>query len=144
MRTTLSIAIDAPPERVWPLLSNLGGHGEWMSDVRSIEFATAKRSGLGTRVRVRTRVGPLATDDLMEVTAWEEGRRIAIDHLGAVRGQGEFLLEGGEGRSRFVWAEELHFPWYLGGPVGEFLARPLLTRIWRSNLDRLKETVEKG
>lgn len=144
MRTMLSIAIDAPPERVWPLLADLDGHAEWMSDVRSIEFETSKRYGLGTKVRIHTKVGPFTTDDLMEVEAWEEGRRIAMSHLGAVRGHGEFLLEGGDGRSRFVWTEELHFPWYLGGPVGEVIARPLLSRIWRSNLDRLRHRAEGG
>jgi uncharacterized protein YndB with AHSA1/START domain len=142
MRTTVAVQIEAPPEQVWPLLADLGGHGEWMTDVRSIEFETTKRSGLGTRLQVHTRVGPFSTKDVMEVAAWEEGRRIAITHLGAVRGSGEFLLEGGDGRSRFVWAEELHFPWYLGGPVGEFIARPALLRIWRDNLEQLRKLAE--
>jgi uncharacterized protein YndB with AHSA1/START domain len=144
MRITTAVQIDAPPDRVWPLLADLGGHGQWMADVRSIEFETAKLSGLGTRMRIHTQVGPLFTQDRVEVTAWEEGRRIAIAHLGAVQGTGEFLLEGDDQRSRFVWAEELHFPWYLGGPLGELLARPLLSRIWRSNLGRLKQRAEAG
>jgi hypothetical protein len=54
-----------------------------------------------------------------------------------IRGSGVFtLLSIGDQRTGFSWEEELTFPWWLGGPVGEWVARPLLTRLWRGNLRR--------
>jgi hypothetical protein len=40
------------------------------------------------------------------------------------------------------WVEDLRFPWWMGGPVGLAVARPLLARIWRGSLMRLKERLE--
>ena len=39
--------------------------------------------------------------------------------------------------TRFVWRERLRFPWWLGGPLGAFVARPVLRRVWRRNLRNL-------
>jgi hypothetical protein len=50
-------------------------------------------------------------------------------------------LDGGE--TQFSWDEQLTFPWWLGGPLGERLARPILERLWRGNVARLKAVIEK-
>jgi hypothetical protein len=49
-----------------------------------------------------------------------------------------------DGRStQFSWEETLRFPWWLGGPLGEVVGAPVLERIWRANLRRLKAMVER-
>jgi carbon monoxide dehydrogenase subunit G len=89
---------------------------------------------------VETRVGPLRFDDVMEFTAWEPPQRMAIRHQGLVTGVGEFVLTDiGGGTTRFMWAEALTFPWYLGGLVTEFFAAPVMKAIWRRNLARLAQ-----
>jgi hypothetical protein len=35
------------------------------------------------------------------------------------------------------------FPIWLGGPLGERLAHPILERLWRGNVVRLKAVIEK-
>ena len=135
MRVTVDIP--AALEEVWADLADVGSHVEWMADAEEIRFLTDQRSGVGTRMEVLTRVGPLSTTDVMEFTAWEPPHRMAIRHEGLVTGEGEFLLEEIPGGTRFVWTEKLSFPWYAGGPVTAMAAAPILTAIWRRNLKRL-------
>lgn len=138
----VSIVIDAPEARVWEAASDLASHAEWMADAESIEFETEQRRGSGTRMRVATRVGPLRTVDVMEVTDWVEHRHIGVDHRGLVSGSGRFELTPMANGTRFTWTEELSFPWWLGGPVTAWIARPVLAWIWRRNLAGLKRLLE--
>ncbi len=142
---TTEIVIESPPETVWSHLSDLGSHAEWMADAESVRFLTERRSGVGTRMEVATKVGPLRTTDLMDVVAWEDGRRIVVRHRGVVAGTGSFTLEPeGAGRSRVIWHETLDLPWRLGGRIGGLVAAPLLRWVWGRNLRRLKRQIELG
>ena len=113
-----------------------------MEDVESIEFGSEARQGTGTEMRVATRVGPFRTIDVMTVTGWEPPRRISVRHRGLFTGRGEFEISAVGGATRFTWTEEIDFPWRAGGPIGAIVARPILTRIWRRNLQRLKALLE--
>ena len=145
MRTRMCITIDAPPGTVWSEVKRLDTHVEWMRDAESIRFRRRRRAGVGTELECRTRLGPLATTDVLVVTEWRPRRAIAISHEGAVRGRGRFTMRRRRGgRTRLCWIERLRFPWWMGGPLGEVLARPLLRRIWYGNLRRLKARVERG
>ncbi|HSO51068.1 MAG TPA: SRPBCC family protein [Acidimicrobiia bacterium] len=131
----------APPQRLWEELADLASHSEWMADAEDVRFVTDQRSGVGTQMRVPTRIGPLRTNDLMTVVEWEEGRVIAVEHVGAVSGVGRFeVVATGEG-ARLLWSESLRFPWWLGGRIGAWVAGPILARVWRGNLARLGERV---
>ncbi len=139
---TVAVEIDAPLEVVWQHAADLSTHAEWMADAASIEFLGEQRHGVGTRMRVETRVGPLHTVDIMRVTEWIEPRRIGMRHQGLIGGVGTFELASLGERTRFTWREELHFPWYLGGPVVGTAAAPILKTIWRRNLAGLKQRIE--
>ena len=141
-RITQSVVIQAPLDRVWSEAADLPSHAEWMADAESIEFLTEQRSGVGTQMRVETVVGPLRTTDLMVVTDWHHGHAIGVDHQGLVTGRGHFRLAPVAGGTRFTWTEELTFPWFLGGPVTAFFAKPVLGWIWRRNLEGLKRRIE--
>ncbi len=137
----LIVDIPAPPDRVWAELADLGSHHQWMADAEEIRFTDQQRSGLGTRMLVPTRVGPFRTTDLMTVTEWDEGRAMSVEHVGAVSGSGRFVLEPSGAGTRLTWSEQLRFPWWLGGPLGAWVAGPVLKRIWRGNLSRLAARV---
>jgi hypothetical protein len=142
---SVSTDVDAPPERLWAVLEPIEHHVEWMADAARITFRTAQRRGVGTEFECLTRVGPLTTTDVMTVTEWEPGAVMGIEHRGLVTGRGRFTLGPLAGnRTRFRWEEHLRFPARLGGGVAERAARPVLARIWRANLTRLKEIVETG
>ena len=133
----VGVTIPAPIDDVWAEVEQLEHHSEWMADAESIEFLTDQRRGVGTRMRVATKVGPLRTMDVMEFTDWEAPHRMAINHQGIVTGQGAFTLRAAGEQTEFTWREELSFPWYLGGPITGFFAAPVLRWIWRRNLKGL-------
>ena len=136
---TVSTIIDRPVEEVWDDVRHLASHVEWMADAVAIRFTTPTTSGVGTTFECDTRIGPLRTTDVMEVTEWVEGERIGVRHVGLVTGVGVFTLEPqGPARTRFQWDERLSFPLWLGGPVTAWLARPVLAAVWRRNLTRLQ------
>lgn len=128
-----------PHDRVWEAISDLGSHTDWMKDAKWIVFTHDQQRGKGTRMKVKTVVGPFRTIDVMEVIGWEEGRSIEVIHKGLITGQGTLQAESQGARTLVSWSETLRFPWWLGGGITAWLARPFLAAIWRGNLKRLEE-----
>lgn len=128
-------------ERVWKSIADLSSHTDWMKDAEWIVFVGDQQRGKGTRMKVKTVVGPFRTIDVMEVVAWEEGHSIEVVHRGVITGTGT-LRATPQGESTLVsWTETLVFPWWLGGGITAWLARPFLGAIWRGNLRRLEGTL---
>ena len=138
-----SVDLPIPASKVWAELSQLERHADWMADADRINFADDQRRGGGTEMIVRTRVGPLVTNDVIDVRSWIEGESIGVSHRGLVTGVGVFVLVSFDGGTRFVWLEDLTFPWHLGGGVTAFLAAPILRWIWRRNLKRFAGTLAR-
>jgi carbon monoxide dehydrogenase subunit G len=138
-----SVAIAAPVEHCWSHLADLGSHVEWMADAESIHFTSSDTTGVGTTFECVTKVGPLKTVDKMRVVDWVEGSVIAVQHTGLVVGTGRFALSRqDENRCTISWTEDLRFPWFLGGVVTAFAAKPVLRRIWMGNLRRFQGICE--
>jgi hypothetical protein len=136
--------IRASPEATWSAIEKIETHVDWMADAESITFTTAQHSGVGTMFDCVTRIGPIRLVDVMSITRWVPCEAMGVDHRGVVRGSGVFALRAiGAERTLFSWEEALTFPWWLGGSIGEIVSRPLLMRIWRGNLVRLKRVVEQ-
>ncbi|MFA5884093.1 MAG: SRPBCC family protein [Acidimicrobiia bacterium] len=141
VRIDLCTEIPATPEAVWAAIEDLGTHTEWMADAERITFVTDQRAGVGTQFDCLTVIGPLRTTDRMTVTEWEPGAVMGIEHEGAVTGTGRFTLAPAPRGTQLCWSEELTFPWWMGGPVGEIAGKPVLAWVWRRNLSRLREHV---
>ncbi|MEM7325759.1 MAG: SRPBCC family protein [Actinomycetota bacterium] len=141
---TVVVEIDRTPEQVWAYVRDLGSHVEWMADATEIRFLTDQREGTGTSFECDTKVGPIKLTDVMTITNWVDEAAMGVRHEGVVTGVGEFTLTPiGETGTHFSWREDLSFPIWLGGPIGEIAAKPILTAIWRRNLTRLKANVEQ-
>jgi carbon monoxide dehydrogenase subunit G len=144
-RITVSIELDATPAAVWNVVEPIERHVDWMADAAAIRFDSEQTRGVGTRFVCDTKVGPITLQDQMEITAWEPQRRMGVRHSGVVTGSGAFELEpiDLDRRTRFTWTEDLRFPWYLGGRLGELIGGQAVMRlIWRRNLRHLKRLVE--
>lgn len=137
--------LDAPTEVVWADVRNIPTHVEWMHDAESIWFTSESTEGVGTTFDCETRVGPIRLTDVMEITEWVDGERMGVRHSGVVTGEGVFVLEPlGATRTRFSWSEELRFPWWLGGPIGESIGAVVLKMIWKRNLGLLRDRYRNG
>lgn len=134
----VAVEVPLPPEVVWAELERLEDHPRWMADAIAVEFEDERRRGVGTRIRVATRIGPLRTTDVMEFTEWDSPVAMGVTHQGLFKGTGRFSLEPIDRGTRFTWTETVRFPWFLAGPIGAWAARPILTRVWRGNLRRLQ------
>ena len=134
--------MEAPQALVWAAVADLASHAEWMRDAESIVFLGDQRRGKGTMMRVETVVGPFRTIDVMEVVGWDEGSSIEVAHRGLVKGRGTLAATQTGKDTLVTWEETLTFPWWLGGGVTAWLARPLLGAIWRGNLRRLEQSIE--
>ncbi len=142
-RINVDTIIERSIDDVWKDLEDVESHTSWMADAASITFRTEQTQGVGTTFECLTKVGPISLTDVMEITSWEPGRRMGVRHTGIVTGWGEFTLEAlSETRTRFRWAEDLTFPLWLGGKIGEWFGKYVLAAIWRGNLKRLKTRLE--
>lgn len=145
MGIVVSVEIDATPERVWDVVEPVEQHVDWMHDAVAIRFTTDQTRGTGTQFLCDTKVGPFKLVDQMEITEWEAARVMGVRHTGLVTGSGRFTLEPIDlaRRTRFTWAEDLVFPWWMGGPIGAWIGGKIaLGPIWRRNLRNLKRLVE--
>ena len=131
-----------PVDRLWAELRQIDRHVNWMADAASITFQSEQREGLGTEFLCVTKVGPIKLTDVMTITSWENERAMGVRHSGIVTGEGTFTLTAQDQNSVLSWDENLSFPWWMGGKIGEFMAKPILTAIWRGNLRRLATFVE--
>ena len=144
-RISVSIELSAAPDRVWNIVEPIERHVDWMADAVAIRFETDQTRGVGTRFLCDTKVGPIKLTDKMEITEWEPGKSMGVKHVGLVTGTGVFTLApvAAGDRTRFTWEEELRFPWWLGGRLGELVGGQVVMKaIWRRNLKRLKSLVE--
>jgi len=137
----VSVWIAASPEMVWSELECIEDHALWMSDATGIGFVGDQRRGVGTRLRVATRVGPFRMTDDIEFTEWEPPTTMVVRHLGPVSGTGRFeIMPSAEGAT-LTRIEMLELPWFLGGPLGRAVVLPTLTRIWSRDLRRLRDRI---
>ncbi|MFC9926080.1 SRPBCC family protein [Streptomyces sp. NPDC127190] len=102
-----------PVAEAWRRLTQWPRHADAVPLTR-IRVLTPAPTGEGTRFVARSGVGPLAFDDVMEVTVWRppadgEGGLCRLEKRGRViLGWAEIEVGPGPGgRARVVWREEL-------------------------------------
>lgn len=146
-RLRVGVEIDATPAEVWAVVEPIEDHVDWMADATAIRFTTESHRGVGTEFECDTKVGPITLTDVMTITDWEPDERMGVRHTGVVTGTGSFELEAIDlgRRTRFTWTEDLRFPWFLGGRLGEVVGgHAVMKRIWQRNLRELKTLVERA
>ena len=139
----IQVVVDLPatPTEVWAYLRDVTKHSEWMMDALSVDITSEVTEGPGLTFDCLTAVGPFRVRDQMEVVEWEPERAMGVKHSGIVTGIGQFTLPPPSGGTRFSWYESIELPLRFGGRLGESIAKPLLTAIWRRNLRSLRKQI---
>ena len=141
--SSLEIEISAPIKFVWDYIADIESHVAWMDDAESVVSTSELKNAVDAFYVCDTKVGPLKVKDKMRVTKYDPPTNMEIEHIGAVSGRGIFRLEElNEGSTKFIWEENLVFPWYMGANIGKIGGMKLLHRIWRNNLKTLKHEIE--
>jgi len=138
------VIVDAPPEVVFAALTDWPTQGQWMLGTRV--WSDGPSEGVGAQLSAFTGVGRLGFLDTMEITEWEPPRLVRVLHTGrVVRGPGIFeVLALPEGRSRFVWREELDLPLGAVGRAGFAVVGPVFAVGVERSLRRFAELVGAG
>jgi polyketide cyclase/dehydrase/lipid transport protein len=139
-----TIAIDAPIERVWKVLTDVEGQPRWMDDMNSVRVLTAPPIGVGTRAEGKIRIFGIGVLDPITITAFEPPHRFAVGHEGQFRGEGLVELESGvDGNTTIARWEETIIPPYLPH-LGGIVLTPILRLVFQRDLANLRELVESG
>ncbi len=140
----LAIEVAAEPEVVFEALVDWSRQGEWMLGTR-VQATHLEGRGAGARISAFTGVGPVGFVDPMEITLWEPPYRCHVRHLGrVVRGTGAFDIEPvAQGRTRFIWSEQLQVPGGAAGKAAFVVVRPLAVAGVRRSLTRFARWAEQ-
>jgi hypothetical protein len=126
---SISIAINAPREKVWQKIADWNSQGEWMLQTK-VWVTSDSTEGVGTSIAAFT--GPLyrfyprlkspGLLDLMTVTHWDPPVRCDVEHVGKIlKGSGTFILSEDGSRTRFDWSETIVAPRVLYTLISPFL-----------------------
>jgi polyketide cyclase/dehydrase/lipid transport protein len=138
MKVGASVIVPAGPEDVWVVLLQWERQPEWMVDAVSVGVTSPGRTGVGTRIDVRTRIlGLPVLTDLLEVTEWDPPRRLVVTRRGFVRGTGAWVLDRQPNATRVQWSEEIRVPVPVLGELALLAYRPIMRRLMRRSLTNL-------
>jgi carbon monoxide dehydrogenase subunit G len=143
------IDVDAPPERVWAVLTDWENQGDWML---ATDVATVGGPAQGVHGRLAARTGlplpggrRLGILDRMIITVWDPPRRVEVQHTGRlIRGPGIFEIVPRGEHSTFVWTERLYLPYGYLGVLGWHLVRPFAVLGIRRSLKRFAATAQRA
>jgi carbon monoxide dehydrogenase subunit G len=143
VRVSVDGVLPADAAAVWAHLVGWERQAAWMADADAVRVLGSRRSGVGVRIAVRTRVLNVpAFTEVLEVTRWEPPRLLQIAHTGFVRGAGEWRLEAEDGaRTRLTWTEDVRLPVPLLGELAVRVYAPVLRRLMRRSIDGLARQV---
>jgi uncharacterized protein YndB with AHSA1/START domain len=133
-----SIEIDAPPERVWAVLSDVERWPEWTASMTTVERLDEGPLALGSRARVKQ---PHLRPVEMTVTELDEGRSFAWTNTQpGVTTLGDHRVEPlGEGRSRATLILRQHG---FATPLIKLFYDRMIRRYVRMEAEGLKQRAE--
>lgn len=147
MRVGKSIQISAVPDKIWPYLTDPKKLQMWFNTFKKCEYASEKRTGIGTRYYVEEKVpGPLRKIHF-EATQWDENEQL---HLKMISGENvkdyeiRLKMEPTELGTIFSFTENIGMPFGLIGKIlgalgqrrAEKMVEAMLIELQRSTEDK--------
>jgi ribosome-associated toxin RatA of RatAB toxin-antitoxin module len=132
-----SIEIDASPQRVWQVMSDVEKWHEWTASIRRIEILTPKPLAVGGQARVEQ---PKLSPTFWTVTDWQPNRGFAWESRSlGLRSLGEHWIEPTQSGSRVIL--RLRFTGLISFAVG-WMAGKLINDYMRLEAEGLKKRSE--
>jgi uncharacterized protein YndB with AHSA1/START domain len=127
----MTATLPAPSEVIWELITDWEHLDEWMLEASDFLITSPQRTGVGVEAEATIMMAVFRSRDRIRVSGWEEGRFLAIEHLGWVGGVGEMsLTPRGDDATFLLWREKLWPPLGLVGALGLSAIKPLMQRIF--------------
>jgi hypothetical protein len=127
--------LPAPSQIAWELITDWEHLDEWMLEASDFLITSSQREGVGVEGEASISMAGFRIRDRIRVSGWEEGRCIAIEHLGWVRGVGEmYLTSQGPTTTHLLWREKLWPPLGIAGAVGLTTVKPLMQRTFERDV----------
>jgi uncharacterized protein YndB with AHSA1/START domain len=144
MYVTMSVDIEAPPEKVWPFLVEPELCMVWFTDLKRYEW-TSERSGVGSTFSWTEEAGGRTFYVDFETTEWDPPhvfgyRQVKSDFLKSH--DGRWVIEATETGSRFTFDDRIEFPYGPFGKVIGYFAARTARQTGTDILARLKGLVE--
>jgi uncharacterized membrane protein len=143
-RVNAVIQIDATPEEVWEVATDLERTGEWVSIHRQFEGAPPRELTEGSRFRQTLKVAGVTFHVEWTAVEVDGPGRLVWDGTGPARTHAHtiYALEAVDGGTRFAYENEFTLP---AGGVGKVAAKAVAgqaERQLKASLTRLKALVE--
>jgi len=143
MRVAESIVVNAPPARVWEVVSDPSRYLHFMSGVTRWSVEGERATGLGARYRMLIRVGSAEVGGLIEIVEFKPERDLAWNSVTGIDQRGRWRIREREGAARV----ELRLQYGVAGSgvfgwLAETLAARTVSGHLRHSLQQLKRQVE--
>ena len=145
MKIQRSVDIEAPPEKVWPLLVEPEKILKWFNLLQKFEYTGDKRGGVGTTFYYEEK----SSGQLMKlnyvVTEWVENKKLAFGVTsGSLKKDDQvWSIEATPAGSRFTMFEDLEMPMgIIGKIIGALFGGMMIGKNIEKILGNLKKLAE--
>jgi uncharacterized protein YndB with AHSA1/START domain len=145
MKVKKSIKIKAPPERIWPYLTDPEKIMQWCITFRDFRYTSDQQAGVGTPVFIEEKAaGPVMQMDF-SVVEWTENEVVALRKVSGNMPKNyeqRWYIEAQNGESKFTFSEEIQLPWGFFGRLLESVMKGNSEKTIDKMLQILKNEVE--
>lgn len=144
MQLKYTICIEAPNNKVWQYLAEVGNIHLWIESIRTSSTENTQTSGVGT-----IRVCQIGKKDFKEkFTSWEEGKSYTYEALNPPAimkyAENSWRLSPENGKTLLTSEPKVIFKGGILGYIFEFLMRPMINKQMAEALAAFKFLVENG
>ena len=145
MRVEGSIEIAAPPEKIWPFMSEPDKIRQWYTTLDKFEFTGEQHSGVGAPFYCEERAGGRLMKLHFKVTEWVENERVAFSMTSGdlvKKYDQKWTVAATESGSRFTLSEDVGLPYWIIGKIIGLFARRESEKTIKEILANLKSLAE--
>lgn len=139
-----SIDIEAPPEKVWPMVY-WDKVPQWLDMIKTAEFTSKDKDRLGATAHVAGEIAGIKAQWDAETTEWTENQKFAWRTIaGTFTGFGSMTLSPVEAGTKVTFLMDYDLPYsFLGKLVDKLRVSKQMDKEFKIGMEKLKEIAEK-